>query len=130
MAGLKSSLSGHRENTVRRLKADEKDVQDLDQCLTEFECAPYDLSNKALRTLIAGQVASAELQSDFENAHSAGEELVNTFIKERIFRKNSRKSLAKPPTVKTTSTLAIAMDNKAMSKILDLNFKEKILLKK
>ena len=70
LAGLKSSLSDHRENTVRRLKGDEKAVQDLDQCLTDFECVPFDLSNKALRTLIAGQVDSAELQSDFENAQN------------------------------------------------------------
>ena len=61
LAGLNSSVSGHRENTVRRLKADEKAVKDLDQCLTAFECAPFDLSNKALRTLIAGQVAGADL---------------------------------------------------------------------
>ena len=70
LAGLKSFVSGHRENTVRRLKVDKKAVQDLDQCLTEFECDPFDLSNKVLRTLIAGQVASAVLQSDFENAQS------------------------------------------------------------
>ena len=58
-ANLKSSNSQfHKENAKRRLKSDELAVQDLESCIVEFDCNPFDPSYPTLRTLQSGEIAS------------------------------------------------------------------------
>ena len=63
----------HRENTARRLRIDEIAVPDLNKCIVEFECDPFDSSSITLKTLQSGQVAPPGLQDDLLTAKSDGE---------------------------------------------------------
>ena len=132
LANLKDSSKDHRENCKKRLQRDEKGVQDLDKCLGEFDCDPFDETKPTLRSLQSGMMASDQLVVDFENAHKDGEVLVQSFFKERMFsdeknfddtmHRNSRCSFTKPPIVKGTSrvTKTDAMENKAMTEVISL----------
>lgn len=51
LAQMKISSQSHTENTPSRLNIDEKAVQDLDSCITEFDCDPFDLDKPQLRSL-------------------------------------------------------------------------------
>ena len=51
IANLTSSPQCHSELSTTRLKVDEQAVQDLDSCITEFACDPFDLANPRLRSL-------------------------------------------------------------------------------
>ena len=135
VANLKSSTSEqHRENTRMRLKYDELAVQDLENCIAEFNCNPFDPINSNLRTLQSGEVASLQLAEDFKTALHDGEKLFQTFLKDRMFsrnklfdavmHKNSRKSFSNPPrdrkTAAITPSTSVAMENKAMSEVIVL----------
>lgn len=134
LANLKESSKGHKENTTARLFLDERGVQDLESCIKEFDCDPFDLTKPILRSLQSGMVASDELVADFDTAHSDGESLVQSFFKERMFsnekkfdatiHRNSRHSFSKPPVAKDASkqkaTKTDAMENKAMAEIITL----------
>lgn len=58
--------ASHRKNSKFHLKEDEKRVQDIDDCLTEFDSDSFDCYNKKLKSLQTGLVASDELINDFE----------------------------------------------------------------
>ena len=134
LADLTESSKGHKENTTARLLLDERGVQDLDNCITEFDCDPFDLSKPVLRSLQSGMIAPDELVQDFDSAHDDGEALVQTFFTERMFsnekqfdatiHRNSRHSFSKPPKAKDASkqkvTKTDAMENRAMAKIITL----------
>lgn len=134
LANLTKSSEGHRENSTTRLLLDERGVQDLDNCITEFDCDPFDLTQPILRSLQSGMVASDALVKDFDSAHEDGETLVQSFFKERMFsgdkqfdatiHRNSRHSFSKPPVIKDASkqkvTKTDAMENKAMAEIITL----------
>lgn len=134
MANLKSFSQSHSENSPSRKKIDEQAVQDLDGCITEFNCDPFDLDNPTLRSLQAGALASDELVADFESAHEDGEKLVKDFFNDRMFsenksfdaivHRNSRHTFIRPPTNKgeksNKATKTDAMENKAMASIITL----------
>ena len=44
-----------------RLKLDELGVQDLDSCIAEFNCDPFDPENIQLQTLQSGYYVSKEV---------------------------------------------------------------------
>ena len=73
LANMTTSKQGHTENSARRMKLDEQAVQDLDDCITEFKCDPFDLEKPKLRSLQSGAIVSDELLMDFESAHAEGE---------------------------------------------------------
>ena len=124
LANLKDSSKDHRENCKKRLQRDEKGVQDLDKCMGEFDCDPFDETKPTLRSLQSGMLASDQLVVDFENAHKDGEVLVQSFFIERMFsdeknfddmmHRNSRCSFTKLPIAKGTSrvTKTDAMENR------------------
>ena len=58
----------HRENTNTRMMLDESGVKDLENCIVEFDCNPFDPSNTTLRTLQSGEIASVAVVQDFETA--------------------------------------------------------------
>ena len=82
--------------------------------MIEFECDPFDQSEIRLRTLHSGEYASTILQNDFKNAHADGENLLQTFFKDRIFsrntpfdktiHRNNRKNFHNPPHNTTYNT--------------------------
>ena len=90
VSNIKATSNVHKENTKTRIKLDESSIQELDNCLIEFECDPFDQSEIRLRTLHSGEYASSNLQNDFKNAHADGENLLQTFFKDRIFSRNTR----------------------------------------
>ena len=142
LANLKSFKSKcHKENTNSRLKNDEIAVQDLENCIIEFNCNPFDPANSALKTLQSGETASVDLITDFTTALPDGEKLVKIFLKDRMFsrntpfdavmHRNSRKSFSNPPCNKSdakATSKSIAMENEAMSQIIVLCSENNITL--
>ena len=59
-------------------------VQDIDNCLTEFDCDRFDTNKPTLRSLQSGMIAPDLLVQDFEGAHAHGEKCLNTFLADRI----------------------------------------------
>ena len=85
LANLRESFKGHKQNTMARLLLDEHVVQNLENCIKEFNCDPFDLTKPTLRSLQSGMLASDELVADFETAHSDGDSLIQSFFKEEMF---------------------------------------------
>ena len=129
ICNMKAYESGHKEKTSARLKADELDVQDINSCIAEFNCDPFDPFNDQIRTLHSGQCTSKDLEEDLLSTANDGEKKVIEFFKERIFsrekdwgiNKSNRKTFLTPASndkdsakkCKTTS-----MENNAMSNII------------
>ena len=88
MAQSNSSERHHSENTRTHLKLDEQAVQDINSCITEFECDPSDANNPSLRTLQSGVLASTVLLDDFESAHKAGEDLFKRLCNDSMLSNN------------------------------------------
>ena len=82
---MKSYKSGHKENTASRIKLDELRVQDIDACIADFNCDPFDPENVQLRSLQSGQLVSKEIEDDLLSAYKDGETKVKEFFEERIF---------------------------------------------
>ena len=82
---MKSYKSGHKENTASRIKLDELGVQDIDACIVDFNCDPFDPENVQLRSLQSGQLISKEVEDDLLSASEDGETKVKEFFEERIF---------------------------------------------
>ena len=72
LANIKDSSKGHKENSTKRLLHDEHGIEDLDKCLSEFECDLFDETRPTLRSF----VASDQIVHDFDTAHKDGESLV------------------------------------------------------
>ena len=70
---MKAYQSGYEENTSTRLKADELGVQDINSCIAEFNCNPFDAVNDRIRTLHFGKYASKDLEEDLLSAANNGE---------------------------------------------------------
>ena len=77
----------HADYYKPRCAADERAVQDLNECLKEFQCDPFDLSNTTLRSLQSGLDATEELLADVTSAKNDGQQMVNDFLEERVFAK-------------------------------------------
>ena len=95
LSDMKSYESGHKENTATRLKLDELGVQDLDSCIAEFNCDPFDPENIQLRTLQSGYYVSKEVEKDLLSAREDGERMIEEFFKERIFSKKKEWGIKK-----------------------------------
>ena len=79
IADMKSYKSGHKENTASRIKLDELGVQDIDACIVDFNCDPFDPENVQLRSLQSGQLVSKEVEDDLLSAYEDGETKVKEF---------------------------------------------------
>ena len=66
-------------------------VQDIANCLLEWESNPWDRSNISSRSLESGFLASKELVKDFSTAKEEGEQQIIQYFAERI--KSSEKSI-------------------------------------
>ena len=64
-------------------------MQDLVTCMQEFEYLPFDPALPTLRTLQSAMPASGKLVADFNSASAAGEETLTSFLRERVFSKNT-----------------------------------------
>ncbi|MCH2406096.1 MAG: hypothetical protein MK200_07885 [Nitrosopumilus sp.] len=141
VSNIKPAASKHKENTSKRIKLDEHSIQDLDDCLIEFDCDPFDQSEIRLKTLHSGEFADINLQQDIKTALPDGEAQFHDFLKNRMFsrnvsfdatiHKNNRKNFLSPiVSIKFPSKPAksAAMENEAMSKVVSLCCKENISL--
>ena len=59
----------------------------MHECLKEFQCDPFDLSDTTLRSLKSRLCATNELLTDVMSAKRDGEHMVRTFMDERVFSK-------------------------------------------
>ena len=130
LAQMKISHS-HTENTPSHLNINENAVQDLDSCITKFDCDPFDLDKPQLRALVSGVVA-------------LGETRVTQFLKKHMFSQNrpfdapihgcSRYTFSKPPATKDSVTGKMrktdAMENRELASVIWLaeSGKEKFTL--
>ena len=94
LATRKAAKRNHTESGPKRMREDEQCVQNLISCMDEFDSFPFNPASPTLRTLQSAMPASDELIADFKSAHSAGEEKLNIFLRDRVFSKN--KSLHAP----------------------------------
>ena len=129
IANMKQYKSGHKENTSTRLRVDELAVQDVDACIGDFDCDPFDPLNSKIRSLQSGEIASDDLQTDLLSAFNDGEEKLKTFFEERVFnqtkewgmQKSNRKTFLSKNDAKTiseSSCKTVKMENEAMSKVI------------
>ena len=85
IAGMKVYKSGHKENTATRIRLDELGLQDIDSCITDFDCDPFNPANVRLRSLQSVQLVSEEVKDDLLSAFDDGEKKVRESFDERIF---------------------------------------------
>ena len=57
--------------------------------MQEFEYLPFDPALPTLRTLQSAMPASGKLVANFNSASVAGEETLTSFLRERVFSKNT-----------------------------------------
>ena len=69
------------------MKEDEQDVQDLLNCISEFECFPFDSAAPTLRTLQSAIHASDKLIADLKSVYADGEAKLMKFLEEHVFTK-------------------------------------------
>ena len=136
----KKSEVGHRENVSSRKLIDEKAVQDMDSCITEWECDPWDLSKCTVRSLESGLKASKELIDGFTSAHNDGEVKLQEIIEARIrttkttllepIKRNKRISFTKEPEKNTKSSnmkfQTMEIENRAMINLVQLAEQSKL----
>ena len=65
---MKAYKSGHKENTSTRLKASELFMQDINLCIAEFNCDPFNPVNDQIQTLHSSQYAAKDLEEDLLSA--------------------------------------------------------------
>ena len=64
-------------------------MQDLVTCMQDFDCLPFDPASPTLRTVQSAMPASRKLVADFNSARAAGEDTLTSFLRERVFSKNT-----------------------------------------
>ena len=96
LANMKEHNSRHKENTPTRLRLDELGVHDLDSCILEFDCDPFDPENTRLRTLQSGEFAPEELVEDLLSAPMMEKQSHVSFL-----RKKYSKELRNGESIKT-----------------------------
>ena len=65
---MKAYESGHKENTLARSKANELGVEDINLCIAEFNCDPFDPVNNRIQTLHSDQYVYKDLKEDLLSA--------------------------------------------------------------
>ena len=129
IADMKSYKSGHKENTASRIKLDELGVQDIDACIVDFNCDPFDPENVQLHSLQFGQLVSEEVEDDLLSAYEDGETKVKEIFEELIFMrieewgisKCNRKTFLNKNNDKKVSVAKCKteqMENDAMSRVI------------
>ena len=81
----KQQREKHADASSSQMKKDEKAVQDISACFTEFDCDPFDHTNQTLRSLQSGIQASEKLADDLESAKVDGQNKVKDFMEESVF---------------------------------------------
>ena len=69
---------------MRTLPSFNKAVKLLGECLDEWPCDPWDLSNGLLRSLQSGYTPVKEVGDSLKSKKEKGEDLIKTILKERI----------------------------------------------
>ena len=69
------------------MKEDEEVVQNLLNCINEFECFPFDPAPPTLRTLQSAVPPSDKLIAGLKSAYADGEAKLMKFLEERVFNK-------------------------------------------
>ena len=124
------------------LKKMKKGVQDLANCIAEFECDPFDSTHTVVTTLHSGEVASFKLEEKFATAHTQLEKLVADFFKERIFSRdkvfdatmprNWRGGFTNQSTSEKSSNpmqnKAVEMEHKVIVEVVSLSAEKKVSL--
>ena len=85
--GTKKGVYKHTELSSWRLKEDEQVVPDRLNCISEFECFPFDPVAPTLQTLQSAIPASEKLIADLKSTHADGEAKLMKFLAERVFTK-------------------------------------------
>ena len=85
--GTKKGVYKHTESSPRRLKEDEQVVQDRLNCISVFECFPFDPVASTLQTLQSAIPASDKLIADLKSTYADGEAKLMKFLAERVFTK-------------------------------------------
>ena len=73
----------------KRMRNDEQCIQDLVTCMQEFDSLPFDPASPTCRTVLSAMPASGKLIADFNSARAAGEKKLTSFLRERVFSKNT-----------------------------------------
>ena len=85
--GTRKGVYKYTESSPQRLKEDEKLVQDLLNCINEFECFAFGPAAVTLRTLQSGIPASDKLIPDLKSAYADGEAKLMKILEEHVFTK-------------------------------------------
>ena len=80
----------HIENSKSRKILDEKCVQQIIECVKEWQTNPWNLQQNKLQTLQSGFLAPPILVADFEASHLDGENLIIEFFNKRIKSNESK----------------------------------------
>ena len=134
LANRKEAKRKHTESGPKRMRDDEQCVQNLIACMYEFDAYPFDPASTTLRTLQSAIPASDELVDDFNSAQAAGEEKLMSFLRDRVFSKNTsiyahvplskRLTFAKQPGKDkprdNLKTKAAEMERSALKAVIDL----------
>ena len=129
MADMKSYNPGHKENTASRKKLDELGVQDINACIVDFNCDPFDSEKVHLRSLQFGQFVSDEVEDELPSTYKDAETKVKEFFEEQIFMrikewgisKCNRKTFLTDNNDKKLSAAkcqTAQMENDAMSRVI------------
>ena len=85
--GTKKGVYKHTESSPQRLKEDENLVQDLSNCINEFECFAFGPAALTLQTLQSAIPASDKLIPDLKSAYADGEAKLMEILEEHVFTK-------------------------------------------
>ena len=86
--GTKQDVYKHTESSPRKLKEDEQAVHDLLNCMSEFECFPFDPAAPTFQTLQSVMPASDKLIADLKLAYADRVAKLMKFLEERVFTKD------------------------------------------
>ena len=86
-AKRKSSDWKHTECHPKRLRLDEECVQNIVDCLQEYDAYPFDPDSPILRTMQSGVHAPSDLVADFKSAREDGENQLESLLEEQIYSK-------------------------------------------
>ena len=91
----------HMECRTKRMRNYEQCVQDLVTCMNEFDSLPFDPASPTIRTLQSAMLASRKLVADLNSACAAGEGKLTSFLRERLFSKNTTQHTRQKTTSET-----------------------------
>ena len=93
---MKVYKSCHKENTATRIRLDELGVQDIDSCITDFDCDPFNPANVQLRSLQSGQLVSEEVKDVYYLPLMMERKRLENFLTNVYFRESKIGELVNP----------------------------------